>query len=398
MQSSRRVVRLAIAGICLGMTVMIIAIAVVIGFQQEIKNKVNGFASHLQLVGYTMISSYQTSPIKKNNELFEDVKKTKGVRHVQGFAYKPGMMKVGNENHGVMLKGVGSDFDWSFFENNKVEGTRIAIDSTTSNDVWISRKLAGMMQLKIGDDFRTYFLNEGARIPRMRQFTIAGIYSTGLEEFDKTFVLADLRQVQRLNNWSETEISGYEIFVENRNVIEETELELYRLIMPILEEERPAFQIINTYDRYPQIFDWLNMLDMNVWILLILVLLVAGFNMISGLLVIILEHTAMIGALRAMGASHANIRKIFLYLSLFLTGKGLFWGNILGIGICLLQSYFGIIHLDPTSYYMTTVPISLSFSRIVLLNIGALFVIFLMLTGPSFVVSRISPDRTVRFD
>ena len=386
---SHRIVRLAVIGITLGMAVMILAIAISTGFQQEIENKVNGFASHLQLVGLNFDSS-----VKKNDDLFEDIGKMNGVRHIQSFATKLGMMKSGDENQGIVIKGIDNNFDWNFFEKYKVEGNKIVFDSLT-NDVWISEKLSEMMRLRVNDRFRVYFLNEGERFPRVRQFRISAIYNTGMDEFDKSIILADLRHVQRLNDWSEDEISGYEIFVDDKENIPKVEIEVHEQIIPIRDQ---LLHLVNIYNKYPQIFDWLGLLDMNVWIILLLLAIVAGFNMISGLLVIILERTTMIGALRAMGASHVSIRKIFLYLSMFMVGKGLLWGNLLGVGLCLIQAHFGVVHLDPTSYYLSTVPILLNVKVLILLNIGALFITMLMLIGPSFVVSRISPELTIKAD
>ncbi len=395
---SRRIVRLAVAGISLGMAVMILAVAIVTGFQREIESKVNGFAAHLQIVNYDSNQSYQTAPISSEQPFLAELKANPEVRHIQQFATKPGMIKTADEIQGVILKGIAPDFDWSFFEKNKVEGAPIVLDSTRSDQVWISEQISDLLKLKLGDKFRMYFLNENENLPRIRQFFVGGIFRTGLEEFDRMFVLVDMRHVQRLNSWANDQISGYEIFLNNLDEVDEMAYQTRTLVMSTLEENAPLLRVVNVKEKFPYIFDWLGVLDMNVWIILLLMVLVAGFNMISGLLVIILERTQMIGILKSMGAANVNIRRVFLYLSAFLVGEGLLWGNILGISFGLIQHYFKLIHLDPASYYVDTVPVNLVISHLVLLNIGALLVTLLMLVAPSYFVSRISPEKTIRFE
>lgn len=395
---SRRIIRLAVAGISLGMMVMILSVAIVTGFQQEIEVKVNGFAAHLQLVNYDSNLSYQTKSIQKDQPFLDDLKAMPFIKHVQQYATKPGMIKTADEIQGVVLKGVAPDFDWSFFEKNKVAGAKIKLDSLRSNQVWISEQISNLLKLKVGDSFRMYFLNTNERTPRIRQFEVGGIYRTGLEEFDLMFVLIDIRHIQSLNSWTENEISGYEIFANDLNEVDEAEYQVRDLVLENLHDDDSLLRVINIKRKYPYIFDWLNLLDMNVWIILVLMVLVAGFNMVSGLLVIILERTQMIGVLKSLGAANVNVRKIFLYLSSFLIGEGLLWGNVLGIIVGLAQHYFQIIHLDPMSYYVDTVPINISVLDLLLLNVGALAVTILMLVGPSYFVSRIAPEKTIRFE
>jgi len=395
---SRRIVRLAVAGISLGMVVMILAVAIVTGFQREVESKVNGFAAHLQIVNYDSNQSYQTIPINEDQPFLEKLNQLSGVAHVQKFATKPGIIKAGDEIQGVVLKGISSDFDWSFFAKNKIEGELIPLDSARTDLVWISQQISDLLRLKMGDKFQMYFLNEDERVPRIRQFTVGGIYRSGLEEFDRMFVLIDLRHIQRLNNWTEDQISGFEVFVDDLDQVENLGSQVRDIVLGSLDVDAPMLRVVNVKEKYPYIFDWLNLLDMNVWIILLLMVLVAGFNMISGLLVIILERTRMIGILKSMGAANVNIRKIFLYLSAFLVGKGLLWGNIIGILLCVIQSQFKVIHLDPASYYVDTVPVNLMIHHLLFLNVGALLVTLLMLLGPSYLVGRISPEKTIRFD
>ena len=395
---SRRIVRMAVAGISLGMTVMILAVAIVTGFQKEIGAKVNGFAAHLQIVSYDSNQSYQTTSIDSNQPFLKELKKMPGIKHVQQYATKPGMIKTDDETQGVVLKGIAPDFDWSFFEKHQVAGHRINLDSLRTDEVWISEQISDLLLLNLGDQFRMYFLNENENAPRIRQFSVGGIYRTGLEEFDRMFMLVDIRHIQRLNSWEDNEISGYEIFVQDLNQVDELEYQIRDLVLESLSEDEPLLRVFNVKRKYPYIFDWLKLLDMNVWIILTLMVLVAGFNMVSGLLVIILERTQMIGILKSLGAANVNVRKIFLYLSAFLIGEGLLWGNLLGITLGLLQYHFQLVRLDPASYYLDTVAVNISVIHLLLLNAGALFVTLLMLLGPSWFVSRISPEKTVRFD
>lgn len=390
--------RLAVAGISLGMMVMILSVGIVTGFQREIKAKVNGFAAHLQVVNYDSNKSYQTEPIDKNQPFLGKLDSLPEVRHVQEFATKPGMIKTDDDIQGVVLKGIGPDFDWSFFDKNKVVGKEIKLDSLRTNEVWISEEISNLLKLKLGDSFRMYFLNKDENIPRIRKFEVGGIYRTGLEEFDRMFMLIDIRHIQSLNSWSDNQISGYEIFANSMDQVNDLEFKVRDLVLETLSENDPLLRVVNVQRKFPYIFDWLSLLDMNVWIILGLMVLVAGFNMVSGLLVIILERTQMIGVLKSLGAANVNVRKIFLYLSAFLVGEGLLWGNVLGILLGLVQHYFHVIHLDPASYYVDTVPVHISILQLVLLNIGALTATILMLLGPSYFISRISPDKTVRFD
>lgn len=395
---SRRIVRLAVAGISLGMVVMILAVAIVIGFQREVETKVNGFAAHLQVVNYDSNQSYQTIPIDKEQLFLSRLDQIPGITHVQQFATKPGIIKAGDEIQGVVLKGVGADFDWQFFDKNKLEGEHIPLDSARTDLVWISQQTSDLLKLKLGDQFRMYFLNADEKVPRIRRFTVGAIYRSGLEEFDRMFVLIDIRHIQQLNNWTEQQLSGYDVFVADLDEVDQTAWQLRDLVLEDLQPGSSQLRVVNVKEKFPYIFDWLNLLDMNVWIILLLMLLVAGFNMISGLLVIILERTRMIGILKSMGAANINIRRIFLYLLAFLVGKGLFWGNVIGIGLCLIQFHFKLVHLDPSSYYVDTVPVLLLPLHLLMLNAGALLVTLLMLLGPSYLVGRISPEKTIRFE
>ena len=396
---SQRIINLALLGIALGLTVMILSVAIVTGFKKEITNKVVGFGSHLQIVNFDTNQSYTTEPISENQPFLEELRQMEGIRHVQAFATKPGLIKTDDEVQAINLKGVSSDFDWNFFKQNLLDGEIFDVsDSVASKSIWISQPLASMLRLKLGDEMLMFFINEKERIPRNRIFTISGIFRTGLEEFDKMFALVDMRHVQRLNNWERDEISGFEIMLDDISAIDLHEMLVRDLVINHMEENAPVLKVVNIIAKYPQIFDWLRLLDMNVWVILALMVVVAGFNMVSGLLVIILEHTRMIGILKSLGQPDWNIRKVFLYLSSMLVSRALIWGNLLGIAVCFMQKYFHILKLDPSSYYVSYVPINFSLIHLFFLNIGTIVITILMLIIPTWFVTRISPEKTIRFD
>ncbi len=398
---SSAVVNIAIVGIALGMVVMILSIAIVTGFKQQVSEKVTGFASHIIISNYDINSSYETTPIRKNQSFYPDLKDMPGYKNIQVFALKAGIVKTKTDIQGVILKGIGSDFNWDFFRQSMVEGKIFTVNDDLKNDsVIISKYVASLLKLKVNKPLFMYFINKKANTKnpvKQRRFTISGIYSTGLEEFDKSFVICDIKQVQKLNEWSDNQISGFEISIDNFDELEAMTQKTYTQVGTIYTEDTENLQIRSIRDNFPQIFDWLELSDTNVWIILVLMLLVGGFNMISGLLVIILERTNMIGILKSLGAKNANIRKIFLYNASFLIGKGMIWGNLIGIAICLIQYQFGIIKLDPSTYYIDAVPINLKLMHLVLLNIGTLFITTAMLIVPSMFISKISPAQAIRF-
>jgi len=393
---SRPIVFIAIIGIALGLAVMIIATAIVTGFKNEIRDKVIGFGSHIQILNYDSNTSFETKPVKKNQEFYPRMVNLPGIKHIQVFGTKAGIIKTETDIQGVVLKGVGSDFDWTFFEKNLTDGVAFRVtDTIKTNKVLISKYIAQLLKLKVGDSFSMYFVQEP---PRIRKFTVSGLYETSLEEFDKIYVIADIGHIQKLNNWSDNEVSGFEIILDNFEDLEEMTWVVQQEVGFGFEEDGSRLKIRNIIRQYPQIFDWLNLQDMNVWIILILMLIVAGFNMVSGLMILILERTNMIGILKAVGTQNWSIRKVFLYHSAYLVTKGLFYGNIIGIGLCLLQHYFGIIKLDESSYYLSTVPVNFNLLYFFGLNLGTLVLTVLMLIIPSYLISRISPVKAIRFD
>ncbi len=393
---SRSILDVAIFGISLGLAVMIVAVAVVTGFKNEISRKVVGFAAHIQILNFDSNVSYETQPIDSRQDFLDELREDPEIRNVQVFATKAGIIKTRSDIQGVVLKGVGPEYNWDFLEDYLQEGEiPVVSDSVLSNRVMISRYIASLLKLKLNDDFLMYFIQDP---PRMRRFKVAGIFETSLEEFDRIFVFGDIRHIQRLNDWTGDQISGFEVNIRD---FRQLEVQTYRVMNSVgfgFEQDGARLKVINIRDKYPQIFDWLNLQDMNVLIILILMLVVAGFNMVSGLLILILDRTNMIGILKALGSRNVSIRKIFLYQSGFMILKGLLWGNLIGIGICLIQHYFGFMKLDQSSYYLTTVPINFNLLHILTLNAGTALVIILMLIVPSMIISRISPALAIRFE
>ena len=394
---SKPIVTIAIIGIALGLSVMIISVAIVTGFKTEIRNKVIGFGSHITIINYDSNFSYETKPVNKNQHFYPHIDTINGIKHISIFATKAGIIKTKTDIQGVILKGISSDYDWSFFKNNITEGHHFTVsDSSKTDKVIISKYLASLLKLNVGDNLFMYFIQQP---PRMRKFIIEGIYDTNLEELDKLFVFADIRHIQKLNNWTKDQVSGFEILIENFEDLEQITQTVYDIAgFNYNYEDGSKLNIKNIKQEYPQIFDWLELQNMNVWVILTLMTLVAGFNMVSGLLILILERTNMIGILKAFGTKNWSIRKIFLYQASFLISKGLFWGNIIGLLLCLVQYYFEIVKLDPASYYVAMVPVNLKLLHLVLLNVGTLIITLMMLILPSYIITKISPVKTIRFN
>lgn len=392
---SGSIVAIATFGIALGLTVMIVAVAIITGFKKEISGKVTGFGAHIQILNLDSNLSFETKPIPASLESLDRVRKLEGVSNVQPFALKAGIIKTGEEIHGAVLKGVDSQYDWSFIEKHITGGETFKVnDSLRTNMVVLSLHTANLLNLGVGDKFTMYFIQEP---PRARTFTIQGIYNTSLEEFDRLFIYSDVKQVQRLNDWSEEEVSGHEVMLDDMSYLSELADQVRDEVGVDFLEDGSRLKVETIEEKYTQIFDWLNLQDLNVIVLIILMLIVAGFNMISGLLILILERTNMIGILKGLGTNNASIRKIFLYQSAYLTMVGLAWGNVIGVVLCLAQKHLNIVSLDPSSYYLATVPINLNLVHILLLNLGTMAITILFLLLPSMIIARISPDKSIRF-
>ena len=393
---SRPAVRIATIGIALGLAVMIISVAVVIGFKNEIRNKTIGFGGHIQITNFDNNNTYAMNPIKADNALIKKIASLDGVRHVEKFATKPGIIKTDTEFQGIVIKGVDANFDWNFFKSNMVEGRIIDVShSAASKEVVLSKYMANLLGLKLGDSFFTYFIQDQVRA---RKFKIVGIYSTNFIEYDKLFLIADMRQVQSLNDWDKDSFSGLEVLISDFDRIDEVGDAVYDATANKFNKEGAAYSTQTIKQINPQIFSWLDLLDMNVWVILFLMLAVSGFNMISGLLILILERTNMIGILKSIGATNWSVRKIFLYHSFFLIGKGMLWGNFIGLSLCAIQYFTGIVPLDPEAYYVATVPIYFNWLYIILLNVGTLIASLLMMIGPSYLITKINPAKIIRYE
>ena len=391
----RPIVGISVASVALSLAVMVVAVAVLTGFKEQITQKVTGFLAHVQIVSFDGNTSYEAAPISRRQDFLPQVAQLNEVAHVQAFALKPGIITSGNNMQGVVLKGVDKDFDWSFFSANMVSGGPFALaDSAASSEVAISQTLAKLLRLKLGDRFDMFFVQDP---PRVRRFSVAAVYDTKFGEFDKLYVLCDLRHVQRLNGWSAGQVTGFEIYVKNFDKLDATYLQVEDIAGYKLLPDGTRLLVENVRQRYAQLFDWLALQDLNAGIILALMLLVAGFNMVSTLLIMLLERSQMIGLLKSLGIQNASLQKIFIYQSGFIAGKGLLWGNVIGIGLCLLQQHFGIVSLNPETYYLSQAPVALELWHVLALNAGAMAAITAMLVLPSMLAARISPSKTLRF-
>lgn len=385
------IIKISIAAIALGITVMIIALSIVSGFQREIRNKVIGFGGHIQITKYDSQNTYEATPIDKNQAFYPSLDTVEGIKHIQIFATKAGIIKTNEDIYGVIVKGIGSDFDWSFFNDKLKEGSPIVIDTANpTNDIIISQTIANKMNIKLHDKMFLYFIQTDGQL-RPKDFTVKGIYQSGLEQFDNIYVITDIAHIQKRNNWSSNQIGGFEVIIDNYD-------DLTKLDEFVYDHIGYDLHSVTIIDKNPDIFNWLELQDINVMIIIILMVLVAVINIISALLILILERTNMIGILKALGMPNWNVRKVFLYNALNLIIKGLVIGNIVGIGLCLLQLQFGFLKLPEESYYVSQVPIKLDLYSIIILNIGTLIVCFLMLILPSYVITKISPVKAIRFD
>jgi lipoprotein-releasing system permease protein len=386
---SRPIIRVSISGIALGLAVMLISVAVLKGFQKEISQKVVGFGSHIQITHFDSNNSYEPTSIKIDDKDLQKVRSISGIENISAFGLKAGIIKTTEHIHGVVLKGTDQNYDWTFFKQKIIEGQApVFIDTIPSNDLLISKKIADLLHYKTGDDIRMYFITD--KNVRARKFRVSGIYETGLTEFDEMYVIGDLRHIQRLNFWVPQEVSGYEIMINDIKKLEEISDKIYSVIGYDLNTQ-------TIRQLYPQIFDWIEIQDLNVIVILILMTLVSGITIISTLLILILEHTRDIGVLKSLGARTNSIRMIFLYASVYIVFHGLLWGNLFALSLIWLQKTFGLIPLPPDSYFLSQVPVSIGIAEILAVNAGAIVISFLMMLIPSLVIKFISPVRAIRF-
>jgi len=391
------IIRIAVAGIAIGLAVMIASVAVVVGFKKEVRNKVIGFDAHIQLSSFDSNNSYEATPIVVGDSLSEALLSNEGVSRIEVFATKIGVIKTETDFQGIVLKGVDADFDTTFLKKHLVEGQMIHIDPvTTTNQVLISRTTANLLRLRCGESFNAFFLVD--RDVRPRRFQIAGIYDTGFSDYDKIFAIGDIKHIRRINGWDEDMVSRIAIFIHNFSDLDILTDDLYFSLIDKQDRLGNTYYIRSIKELNPMIFNWLGILDSNVWIILGLMIVVSCFTMISGLLIIILERTSMIGVLKALGQSNFSIRKVFLHVSFFLITKGMFWGNIIALIFCFLQSRFHWFKLDPATYYIDSVPVDLSWMSILLINAGSLGISLFMMVAPSYLITKIEPAKSIRFE
>lgn len=394
---SKPAIRIATAGVAIGLAVMLISVSVVLGFKHTIRDKVVGFGCHIQVADFMSLQTSENFPIQMGDSMVNALKKIPGVKHVQRYANKQGILKTDKDFLGVMFKGVGPEYDTTFIHQNMVEGSIPKFsDEASKNKILISQDMANKLNIKVGHKIFSYFIdNQGLRV---RRFTVAGIYQTNLKQYDQVVCYTDLYTAVKLNGWEADQTSGAEITVNDFNRVNEVENILVDKVNRTIDKYGETYSSKTIQEINPQIFSWLDLLDLNVWIILALMIAVAGVTMISGLLIIILERTTMIGVLKALGARNRTIRHSFMWFAVFIIGKGMLIGNIIGIGLIALQSTTGLVKLDPTTYYVETVPVEYAWIAFLVINITTLIISVLVLIAPSYLISHIHPAKSMRYE
>lgn len=391
---SSPIIKIAIIAIAIGIIIMMISMATGLGLQQKIQEKLSGFNGHIQITNFDNNNSEITLvPVSKKQDFYPKFTTVKGINNVQVFATKAGIIRTETDFEGIVFKGVSGDYNWAFFKDYLVEGILPNYNTeTVSNDVLISREISNRMGIKLGDEFNILFVKEDpSKAPWIRVVKAVGIYDSGFQDFDENFVIADIQHIQKINRWKNNEVGGFEVFITNFSEIESKSQEVY-------EQTGSTLNSQSIIEKYPAIFEWINLFDTNIYLIIALMILVAGINMITALLVLILERTQMVGILKALGSTNVSIRKVFLYNAGYLILRGLFWGNLLGLLLLFAQKYGKFISLNPETYYVNTVPIYLNVNYLILLNIGTLLLCLLMLIIPSIIISKISPAKTIKFE
>ena len=389
---SSPIIKIAITAIALGIAIMLVSVSIGSGFQKKIRDKMSGFKGHIQIINYDNNNSdISTVSIDKNQDFYPSFKNINGIKNVQIFANIAGIIRTENDFEGIVFKGVSTDYDFSFFKEYLIKGKLPNFSQDRNKEILISKTIANRLQLKVNDTIQTLFYAENSNTKfKTRKPIVVGIYDTGFEQFDKSIVIGDIREVQKINRWNENEIGGFEVLLDDFDSLREKGNQIYSTIGATLNS-------VTIVDNYPMIFEWFELIDNNVWFIIAIMILIAGINMITALLVLILERVQMVGVLKALGSTNWSIRKVFLYNASYLILKGLFWGNLIGIFLILIQKFFKIISLDPSTYYVTTVPVDLNLWMLLLLNIGTLILCFLMLIIPSYIITKIHPSKSIRF-
>jgi len=389
---SSPIIKIAIAAISIGIVMMIVSVATGVGLQNKIREKVAAFSGHIVITNHDDNQSQaNTVPISIHQDFYPMFKNIEGINHIQAVAHKAGIIRTESSVEGIIFKGVGKDYVWTNIKEYITQGNLPNYKDNLNEEVLISEYIANRLQLKLGDKFNTFFMKESGKMPNLRNFIIVGIFNSGFQEFDATYIIGDIRHVQRINKWKNDEVGAFEVFINDFTKIDEIGDKVYKEIPPI-------YNSVTIKEKFYSIFEFLKLFDFNIIVILIVMVIVATINMIVALLVLILERTQMIGVLKALGANNWNIRKIFLYNAGFLIFRGLFFGNLIALGLLLLQKTFGIIKLNPESYYVSEVQVDINLLHILLLNLGTILVCLLVLLIPSYIITKISPVKAIRFD
>ncbi|KIO52134.1 ABC transporter permease [Flavobacterium hibernum] len=390
---SAPIIKIAISAIAIGIIMMIVSVATGIGLQKKIRDKVSAFNGQIIISNYDNNNSEVTLvPISKKQDFYPDFKSVPEVSHIQAIASKAGIIRTENAFEGIVFKGVGADYDWKNIQEYLVAGKLPDYSKSLNEDVLISRFLADRLNLKVGDYFNTFFMKEEkGKLPNSRRFKIAGIFNSGFQDFDATYILGDIRHIQRINKWNSDQVGAFEVFIKDFNDIKVVGDKVY-------EKTASSLDTKTIKEKYSYIFDWLQLFDFNIIVILVVMILVATINMVVALLVLILERTQMIGILKALGANNWTVRKIFLYNAFYLIVRGLFWGNLIGISLLVIQQQFGVVKLNPENYYVNQAPVYLNLGYIALLNLLTVTVCFVVLLIPSYIITKISPVKAIRFD
>ena len=394
---SRPAIHIATAGVAIGLAVMILTVSVVLGFKHNIRDKVIGFGSHIQVANFLTMQSSDPYPICIDDSIMRVIKGIEGVAHVERFALTQGILKTDEDFLGISFKGIGPEYDLSFIKSNLKSGSLPSFsDSANKGNLLLSSATADKMNLKTGDKVYAYFISDTG--VKMRRFTVSGIFQTNMSQFDNSLCFTDLYTARKLNNWDGQLCSGAEVRVADLQLIDAVASRIADKVNRTTDHEGNIFSSQTIYESYPQIFSWLSLLDVNVWIILALMICVAGFTMISGLLIIILERTQMIGVLKALGMKGASVRHTFLWFAVFIIGKGMLIGDLLAAAIIVLQRQTGFISLDPTTYYVSEAPTEVNLPAFLLVNAATLLISVLVLVGPSFLISHIHPAKSMRYE
>ena len=395
---SAPIIKIAISAIAIGMVMMIVSVATGVGLQQKIRQKVAAFNGHIIISNFDdNQSQVSINPISINQDFYPKFTSVSGIAHIQAVATKAGIIRTEKAFEGVVFKGVGKDYLWTNITEYLVQGRIPNLKSKLNSEIIISEYLANRLNLKLGDKCNTFFMKEGSsKLPNLRVFDIVGIYNSGFQEFDATYIIGDIRHLQRINKWLPSQIGSFEVFIDDFDKIEEKGTEVYNKTFNKSDPTK-TLDTQTIEKKYYYIFEWLKLFDFNILVILIVMIIVATINMIVALLVLILERTQMIGILKSMGASNWSVRKIFLYNAFHLISKGLFWGNFIGIGLLLIQKYTGVIKLNPENYYVNQAPVDFNILTITLLNLGTVSICLLVLLVPSYIITKISPVKAIKF-